>query len=370
MQQQFVSDSNLDDVELNKLTGRTIFLSYRARDEPQVHGLRVLLGCLGNSVTKMGEFPPGRWAPHIYQSLANSDTLLIYLSKEPSKSRVRDSFEDFVRKLRRFWNDVLLRRTAPPEDWMREEFEHFRKLHGESRDIIVYAEADAERPSHLRDFQVHYFVTKLTEIRKKWNELRSQRISKREAKRIVLADLRENGITLDDNSKEIFFDLFGINGLRSAARYLWAHIYTTFSKIYVFGLTIAVLALAAGMGFSVPRYTISVPDVTQVPIGLNQTGSLACGGEGLVCVSASQTRADVGRVNQNEFYGYVTPTCESRVQETTECRPNWQMDYRLTNVVSRRSTSTASKTSILGTTYMCLSEPSYRFANCVDPLGD
>jgi hypothetical protein len=357
-----------EEVRLRELSGRQIFLSYRSRDEPQVQGLRVLLGCLGNGVTKMGEFPPGRWGPHIYQRLAISDILLIYLSREPERPRFRVVLENAFRKLKRFWLEVILRRTAAPEDWMREEFEHFRKLHGDSRNIIVYAEADAKRPSYLREYQVHYFATQLTNLRETWNKLRLQGIGRREAKRIMLNDLSKLGIRLGDNSKDVLFDMFGVTGLRSAGRYLWTQAYTTFSKLYIFGITSAVILLVAGVGYSVPRISIPVPGITQVPIIYAQNGTMACERQNLVCVSVSQTSVSAGGVDGREFYGYTTPTCDSRIRRTTECR-EWQTNYAMTGVKLVKS-RTSSVRDRVDDGLLCLSEPRYESANCVDPLGN
>ena len=169
-----------NDLKLKNLTGRNIFLSFRGRDEPQVFGLKTLLVNLGNTVTKMGEFPAGRWSPHIYKSLSEADTLLMYISRGPEQTAWRRAFKAAKSALQKSWN-TLLRRPERPADWMKEEYDYFREAHGKDAEIIVYAEEDAVKPDYLRDQQFHFYVSQLTEIRQKWAQLKKDGVDHAEA---------------------------------------------------------------------------------------------------------------------------------------------------------------------------------------------
>ncbi len=356
------------DIELKQLSDQNIFLSYRSRDEPEVHGLSVLLSNLGNRITKMGEFPAGRWADHIYDSLEKTDTLLIYLSRAPETSRLRAVAGAVGRGFKKAFK-VLTRRPKEPEDWIREEFEYFSKLKGDQRKVVVYAEKDAVQPDYLQGQQMHFYVSQLTEIRQKWNQLKDDEVSSDDARRIIMDDLKTYGVNLDPKSDAAIFDLFGVHGISSALRYLWFRI----RQPIAYAPLVAVILLALGMMFALGKATtrnwIPVPGITQTDIALNQSARQACQAIDKVCVSVSQVEAFSGNAAASEFFGYATPTCDSRLIESSVCPITFGKDHELTGVVYQKSNRSESDVS-LTTGRFCTNRVPFPQANCVDPLGD
>ena len=356
------------DIPLEKLKGRRIFISFRRRDEPQVAGLATLLKNIGNDVTQMGDFPAGRWSQFIYKSLSSADTLLVYLTRAPELSRLGRAAE----RIGAIWRKLtgLVRRgPAAPADWMREECNYFRQVHGPDGEVIVFAEEDADKPDYLREQQFHFYVSQLTGIRQKWTQMRKDNVASGEARRIILADLKALGVDLDDRAASVVLDMFGVYGLRSAARYIWAR-----SRLpLTFAPFAGGLALLGVAGFEAGQRTadqpVLVPEHFQATIGLGENGRTACAKQDMVCVSVSQHRVVSGRADDNRFYGYATPTCESRLKESNFCRSlGW--DYVLDGVFYQQSVANESGDIFpeQGNDY-CWPRPSYQFANCVAPLG-
>lgn len=356
------------DIALSALSNQKIFLSYRSRDEPEVHGLSVLLTNLGSHVTKMGDFPAGRWADYIYDSLEASDTLLIYLSRGPDASRLRRAAATVARGFGKAFK-ALTRRPKEPEDWIREEFEHFRALDGDDRKIVIYAEKDAERPDYLKDQQMHFYVSQLTEIREKWNQLKQDKVSADDARRIIIDDLKSHGVNLDPKSSAAIFDMFGVQGLRSALRYIWFSIRQPIAYAPLVAVALLAMALMFQAGKSTNVDRIAVPGITPANIALNQSAQQACQAIGKVCVSVSQVRAFLGNATDRDFYGYATPTCESRLVRSSICPNGFGTDYELTNVIYQKSSASETSASVANGRF-CTQEVPFPQVNCVDPLGE
>ncbi len=358
----------LPDIELKELTNQSIFLSYRSRDEPEVHGLSVLLKNLGNRVTKMTEFPAGQWADHIYKSLETTDTLLIYLSHTPEQSRLRKLASSLGKGLVKTLK-ALTRRPRDPDDWMEAEFAHFKKLHGDQRKVVIYAEKDAQQPPYLSGQQMHFYASQLTEIRQKWNQLRKDKVSKTDARRIVVEELRQHGVNLGHGAEDAVLDMFGVHGVHSGLRYAWYRCKWGLAFLPL----VVVLLVAMGSMFSLGRAgiedRITTPGTTQINIGLNQSGRLACQNKGMVCVSVSQVTARVGTVQESKFYGYATPTCESRLIKSTVCPSTFGFDYELSGVFYQKSAITESPLVNLGQSRFCTGTVPFPNANCVSALG-
>lgn len=360
---------NTHDIELKELTNQNIFLSYKSRDEPEVHGLTVLLKNLGNKVTKMGEFPAGQWANHIYKSLETADTLLIYLSHAPEPAKLQKLFKAVGKTLLKTLQ-ALTRRPKEPDDWMEEEFSYFKKLHGDQRKIIIYAEKDALQPAYLSGYQMHFYVSQLTEIREKWNQLKKDKVNRSDARRIVVQELKQHGVNLGREVEDKVLDMFGVHSLRSGVRYVW---YRCKGAITFIPL-VAVILLAMGAMFSLGRVgmenRVISPNTTQVDIGLNQSGRIACQNIGMVCVSVSQIRAEYGNNADSKFYGYATPTCESRLIKSSVCPRTFGSDYELSGVFYQRSVDTETPNVNLGRDRLCTDTVPFPNANCVLALGE
>ena len=316
-----------DGLQSPAFTGRKIFLSFRSRDEPQVAGIKTLLSNLGNAVVRMGEFPSGTWRTYIYKSIAEADTLLIYLSKEPERSYLSRLLRPLVQRLAplatrvapfltrlQAWLVKLGWRRDDPADWMKEEFDHFLQTHPGSENVIIYAEEDAERPAHLADYQIHSFASDLTEIRRKWRQLLKDGVKRAEARQIILRDLKAKGVHLDAGASDVFFDTFGIHGIRSRLRYAKTAGFRMMAQaqFYVVGAVVVGLAYLAGLGLQ--DRTITNPEITQLPITVGQTGRSTCLAQKLVCASVSQTYVYSGSSKDNTLYGYTTPNCDSRLR--------------------------------------------------------
>lgn len=374
-----------DGLQSPAFTGRKIFLSFRSRDEPQVAGIKTLLSNLGNAVVRMGEFPSGTWRTYIYKSIAEADTLLIYLSKEPERSYLSRLLHPLAKRLTPLavraapfltrFHALLVKlgwRRDDPADWMKEEFDHFLQTHPGSDNVIIYAEEDAERPAHLAEYQIHSFASDLTEIRRKWQQLLKDGVKRAEARQIILRDLKAKGIHLDAGASDVFFDTFGIHGIRSRLRYAKTASFRMMAQtqFYVVGAVVVGLAYLAGLGLK--DRSIPNPEITQLPITVGQTGRSTCLAQKLVCTSVSQTYVYSGGRKDETFYGYTTPNCDSRLRRTTrsDCKNSWGSDYELTDIVLVKSGRSPSPEDFRSYDYMCHSQDTYEFANCVDPLGE
>lgn len=357
------------DFEITDLTNQSIFLSYRSRNEPEVHGLSILLKNLGSKVTKMGEFPPGRWNNYIDKELEASDVLLIYLSREPRDNALRRLVSALLLALKRLFN-WLLRRSDEPDNWMREEFERFKKFHGEDRKVVIYAEQDVDKPEYLKGQQMHFYVSQLTALRQKWNKMKADNVTTEDAKRIILAELKEHGVDLSDGAVDQAFDMFGVHNWRSSVRYMWYRAKYTLVFVPLMSLLVLLSGTTYFAGQANTRKVIPVPGVTRVDINLNQSGRTACQKIDMVCVSVAQTEASYGNKSSDKFYGYATPTCESRLVRSTECPRTYGHDYEMTSVFYSKSSRNETPTVNLGREAICWRTDVYQSANCVAPLGD
>jgi len=112
------------------------------------------------------------------------------------------------------------------------------------------------------------------------------------------------------------------------------------------------------------------PELVQVPVSVNQSGTDACDSRGLICVSMRRTRITD---TERRFFGYSTPTCEAKVVSGLgNCKADFGTDYALQGVVIRRSPNADEDVRNITGDFFCLGsgrgrEGVYEFANCVPP---
>ncbi|MEM7544092.1 MAG: hypothetical protein AAF367_01005 [Pseudomonadota bacterium] len=352
------------ETDLSSIAGKSVFISLRDEDIPHVKGIEKLLKSLGTTIYWMGDFRKGEWRKQIYDHLENSDCLLIYISYQKEKSKYARILSEIFRKIR---TKIFLREDEDPDDWIKHEYEVFTRKKG-TGDVIVYLEAGAQNPGFLSEQQFHRFSNALSDIRDKWEELKDRKISKGEARKAVLAMLREKGIDLGQADE--FFDVFGVHSLTSLWRFfmfrlraalMWVPVAATVAAIALFGF------IAGDLTAAPPK--VMEPKVTQAALTFGQNGRLACQKQGMACVSVSQTHTDFGTLRDNARYGYVTPTCESTIRRSHSCKTTWDNDYEITGVYYLKSKHSNIPTT-LSKSSMCLAQPEYQFANCVPALGD
>lgn len=366
-----------------RLHDRKIFLSFRSRDDHQVAGLTTLLNSLGNSVIQMGEFPSGRWKKTIYKSVAEADTLLVFLSRDPEPGWPRRMVDAMIKPLapmlervRNFFIERGFLNEAPI-DWMKEEFNHFIITHPEKQDVVIYKEEDAVLPEHLSDFQAHPFSSDLTKIRQKWHQLLKDGVPRAKAREIVIEDLKVRGIKLESRAEAQFFDTFGVVGIASATRWIKLRMRRMWQQssrgATILFILLALPYLAFHVGWSSHDARIPEPTLTQIAIEVGQSGNLACSKANLVCVSVSQSQVRFKNDDgSSSGYGYFTPSCTSKMQRAYEsqdqCKTEWGNSYKITDVYLEKHPESNLPFTRTGVEFVCQPESTYRHANCANPI--
>ncbi len=129
-------------------------------------------------------------------------------------------------------------------------------------------------------------------------------------------------------------------------------------------LVIALIATLAVNADPVKQKITSM--VYLVEIENEETGSEACYREQMSCLSVTTAKLFD---NENNFYGFVTPTCDSQVIKKEECEKDFNSDYAIDNVVFKKSPK-AKSSQTLAADYFCLSSEhgkrgKYRYVYCV-----
>ena len=115
---------------------------------------------------------------------------------------------------------------------------------------------------------------------------------------------------------------------------------------------------------------IPTPSLFPVDVHVNQSGTDACDSQGMICVSMS--RFAVADKN-DKFFGYTTPTCSAKLIRDSFCRQDHETDYALKGIVVRRSPEADEGVlDLSGTNTVCMrgekgKQGIYQFANCVKP---
>jgi hypothetical protein len=335
--------------------GRRIFISYSRADRQRVLGLVSLLEGLGHEVfmdqrsIRVGK----RWKEELEKEMNEAQVLMV------------------------FWT-----RHAAGSDWVRHEYETFESLFPD-RTLVPVIGDSTPLTKTLKARQFSDFCPLINELLAMVRDLEDKGISKREIRAVVLKRLEEEGINLPPDKRSRLFGLFGIVGLTIASLYFLkqGRDLVIDRVLRVPAATYYAMGAAAVAGFVIchlftdrdgatPAARIMVPDLFQVPIGVGQSGDIACNVEGMMCVSVSLS--EIIDVN-GKFFGHSTPPCSATVKRISSCRRDYGTDFGIKGVFLRRSPDADKDAQDLSRfDNFCMSgergkQGFYEFANCVKP---
>lgn len=329
-----------------------IFISYSRADRQRVEGLQILLQALGHEVffDSRSILPGMRWQETLEQELAGADVIVVFWTRHAARSK-----------------------------WVKREYESF--LASKPDRAIVPVLGDTTRlPDALAARQHADLFPLVNELLTTVRDLEAKRVSKREIRKVVLKRLEEEGVSLRPDQRKYLFGLVGAFGLLAPPAYLaqaggnWL-VDTATSIPASYYATAGASALAGvvvcgSLPDNAREANLLAPELVQVPVSVNQSGTDACDSRGLICVS--MTRSGIAD-KEDRFFGYSTPTCEAKVVfGLANCKADFGTDYALQGVVIRRSPNADEDVRDITGDFFCLGSERgrvgvYEFANCVAP---
>jgi len=320
-----------------------------------VEGLQILLQALGHEVFfDIRSILPGmRWQDKLEQELAGADVIVVFWTRHAARSK-----------------------------WVKREYESFLASKPDRAVVPVLGDT-TPLPDTLAARQHADLFPLVNELLATVRDLEAKRVSKREIREVVLKRLEEQGVSLRPDQRKYLFGFVGALGLLAPPAYLaqaggnWLVDKATSVPASYYATAGASAFAGVVVCHALPEdapaeANLLAPDLVQVPVSMNQSGTDACDSRGPICVSMRRTRITD---TEERFFGYSTPTCESTVVSGSDknCKRDFNTDYALDGVKLRLSPDADENVADLsGFQYFCLisergREGVYEFANCVAP---
>jgi len=329
-----------------------IFISYSRADRQRVEGLQILLQALGHEVffDSRSILPGMRWQEALEQELAGADVIVVFWTRHAARSK-----------------------------WVKREYESFLASDRDRAVVPVLADT-TPLPDPLAARQHADLFPLVNELLATVRDLEAKRVSKREIRKVVLKRLEEEGVSLRPDQRKYLFGFVGAFGLLAplltwprpeatgwSTRLHPSPSYYATAGASAFAGVVVCHTLPAG---APAEENLLAPELVQVPVSVNQSGTDACDSRGLICVSMRRTRITD---TERRFFGYSTPTCEAKVVSGLgNCKADFGTDHALQGVVIRRSPNADEDVRNITGDFFCLGsgrgrEGVYEFANCVPP---